>query len=114
LGRDDKKAAGSGFLLLAHSRHRPARGPNTPPPVAKTEIDNQQVHVVCRRYAPHENFPIHSYPDGVVANADRIEVAMRWHQMSERTLENRGAPPRDRQVAEVPNSVQNLSFCQLR
>src|SRR5260221_9636855 len=60
------------------------------------------------------DFPIHSYPDGVVANADRIEVAMRWHQMSERTLENRGAPPRDRQVAEAPNSVQDLSFCQLR
>jgi len=57
LGRDDKKAAGSGFLLLAHSRHRPARGPNAPPPVAKIEIDNQQVYVVCRRYAPHETFP---------------------------------------------------------
>ena len=70
----NKKAAGSRFLLLAHSRHRPARGPNTPPPVAEIEIDNQQVRVVCRRYAPHENFPIHSHPDGVVVYLTEVRT----------------------------------------
>ena len=65
MGRDDKKVPALVFYFLLIPATT-ARGRNTPPPAAKIEIDNQQVHEVRRRYAPHGNFPMHSHPDGVL------------------------------------------------
>ena len=40
--------------------------PNSPPPAAKVEIDNQHVRVTRRYHAPHEKVAMHSHPDSVV------------------------------------------------
>ena len=55
-----------GISFLACPATTVPQRPNSPPPAAKVEINNQYVRVIRRYHAPHEKVPMHSHPDSVV------------------------------------------------
>ena len=63
-----------GVCLLVCPASTVPQEPNSPPPAANVEIDNQHVRVIRRYHAPHEKVAMHSHPDSVVVYLTEVRL----------------------------------------
>ena len=75
-GRGTRRLVVLAVCLLACPATSVPQAPNSPPPTAKVEIDNQHVRVIRRYHAPHEKVAMHSHPDSIVVYLTEV------HQLS--------------------------------